>query len=325
MTPPLLQAIGVEMRYRGTTAPSLTEANVTVDFGDAIAVVGESGSGKTTLARSLAGALRPTGGEVLIKGRRWDQVSRRDDARRRVQMIFQDPVGALTPWMSARESVAEVIRHWRKVKRTVADDAADELLWDMGLAPEAAHRRPTQLSGGQCQRVGIARALAADPDVLIADEPTASLDVSVQAQILNLLARLQRERRLAVVLISHDLEVVRYLTTDAIVMYRGRIVERGRTPELMGNPHHPYTSLLLHAQDADHGDSVGHPRDQTLDNHPCVFAHRCRRLQEDCSTVLVDPGATASIVCKHALGRFSTAASRTTSPTATSCSAVESR
>ncbi len=325
MKPPLLQAIGVEMRYRGTTVPSLKEANVTIDFGDAIAIVGESGSGKTTLARALAGALQPTGGDVLVKGRRWDQVSRRDDARRRIQMIFQDPVGALTPWMSARTSVAEVIRHWRKVKRTVAERAAEDLLRDMGLAPEAVHRRPMQLSGGQCQRVGIARALAADPDVLIADEPTASLDVSVQAQILNLLARLQEERRLAVVLISHDLEVVRYLTTDAIVMYRGRIVERGRTLALMAEPGHPYTNLLLHAHDVDRGESVGHLRDQGLDNHPCVFAHRCRLLQQDCSTVLLDLGATASVVCKHPLGRPSTATRCATSPSATLRSEVESK
>src|SRR5262249_14367121 len=160
---------------------------------------------KTTLGRLLVGVLSPTQGHVLVKGSEWSTVSRRDPVRREVQMVFQDPYGALNPWISARQTVAEVFQVWHSANRREACDRADQVLEEVGVPPDARARRPSQLSGGQCQRVGIARALAAEPSVLIADEPTSSLDVSVQAQILNLLDSLRRSRGLAIVLISHDL------------------------------------------------------------------------------------------------------------------------
>lgn len=301
MTAVILQASDVQVSFRGMTRPAVNEVNLAVEAGAAIGIVGESGSGKTTLARVLAGALRPTGGEIIVEGRSWDSVQYRDHVRRRVQMVFQDAVGALNPWMTARETVAEVIRFWHRCSRSEARQRAGELLREMGLATEAVDRRPGGLSGGQCQRVGVARALAAEPDVLIADEPTSSLDVSVQAQILNLLTRLQRERNLALVLISHDLGVVRHLTDDAVVMYRGRIVERGHTESLMSRAAHPYTQLLIESGSS-HAAEVGSRHRNAVDEgHPCVFAGRCPHIQPDCESVLIEPGAQAAVVCRHPL------------------------
>ncbi len=160
-------------------------------------------------------------------------------------MVFQDPYGALNPALSAIDTVAEVFQVLDRLPRGEARSRAARLLSEVGLSDDAATRRPGRLSGGQCQRVVIARALACEPEVLVADEPTSALDVSVQAQILNLLLDLRDRREFALVLISHDLGVVRYATTEALVMREGHVVERGRTAELLDNPQHPYTGLLV--------------------------------------------------------------------------------
>jgi ABC-type glutathione transport system ATPase component len=160
-------------------------------------------------------------------------------------MVFQDPYASLNPLMPVLDSVAEVYEVWNDLRRGEARLRAGENLEHVGLNAEFHREKPRQLSGGQCQRVGIARALACEPDLLIADEPTSALDVSIQADILNLLASLRRERDLAVVLVSHDLAVVRYLTDATLVLYGGEIVESGPTASLMEAPQHPYTKLLL--------------------------------------------------------------------------------
>jgi ABC-type glutathione transport system ATPase component len=160
-------------------------------------------------------------------------------------MVFQDPYGALNPARSAIDTVAEVFQVLDRLARGEARSRAARLLSEVGLSDDAATRRPGRLSGGQCQRVVIARALACEPEVLVADEPTSALDVSVQAQILNLLLDLRERREFALVLISHDLGVVRYATTEALVMCEGDVVERGHTAELLDNPQHPYTRLLV--------------------------------------------------------------------------------
>jgi len=243
----LLEARDVEVTYPRQDAPALRDFDLQVDERAAIGIVGESGSGKTTLGRALIGALAPTKGEVLVRGKPWSEVGRRDPLRRSVQMIFQDPYSSLNPHLTARQTVGEVIRHWHRVGRHAASRRAADLLADVGLPAAAIDRRPGRLSGGQCQRVGIARALACEPQVLVADEPTSSLDVSVQAQILNLLRSLRETHRLALVIISHDLGVVRYLTDSAVVMYAGEAVERGPTDVLFARPKHPYTRKLLDA------------------------------------------------------------------------------
>jgi peptide/nickel transport system ATP-binding protein len=182
---------------------------------------------------------------VLVEGAPWSAIKRNDPRRREVQMIFQDPYGSLTPWQTPRKVVAEVIRLWEGVSKADASAAAEALLLEVGLPAESIDRLPGKLSGGQCQRVGIARALAASPRVLVADEPTSSLDVSVQAQILNLLMRLRVTRKLALVLVSHDLTVVRHMTDDAIVMRHGSVVERGNSERLFTDPEHEYTRQLV--------------------------------------------------------------------------------
>jgi ABC-type glutathione transport system ATPase component len=211
-------------------------------------IVGESGSGKTTLARMLVGALTSGVEGITVNGQPWARIGRRAELRRRVQMIFQDPYASLTPSLSAQSTVQEAVRVCRRVSRRDAAPIAQELLRSVGIGPGPAARRPRELSGGQCQRVAIARALAANPSLIVADEPTSALDVSVQAQIINTLLELMATGTLGLVLVSHDLAVVRHLTDQLIVMHEGRIVERGPTLRVMDRPQHPYTERLCQAQ-----------------------------------------------------------------------------
>jgi ABC-type glutathione transport system ATPase component len=243
--PPLLQAVDASCTFPGQIRPAVNAVSLAVGPADAIGVVGESGSGKTTLGRMLVGAQAPDAGRVEVAGRPWSSVGRADPLRRKVQMVFQNPYGALNPWFSARKTVREVFQVTQGLRRREADARAVELLGEVGLAGDALDRRPAHLSGGQCQRVGIARALACDPDVLVADEPTSALDVSVQAQILNLLQALRERRGIALVLISHDLGVVQHMTEQAVVMYRGDVVEQGPTERVFLRPEHDYTRRLI--------------------------------------------------------------------------------
>jgi ABC-type dipeptide/oligopeptide/nickel transport system ATPase subunit len=240
----IVDARDVVVRF-GHGAPAVAGASLQVEPGGSIGIVGESGSGKTTFARTLVGALNPTSGTVRVGQKPWREIHRKDPLRRRVQMVFQDPYGSLTPRLRAIDAVAEVFHHWDGCSRGTSAERAREALLEVGL-PRAAHDRlPAGLSGGQCQRVGIARALACSPDVLVADEPTSSLDVSVQAQILNLILDLQESRHLALVLISHDLAVVRYATAHVLVMYKGAVVEEGPTGAIFDQPSDPYTRTLI--------------------------------------------------------------------------------
>jgi ABC-type dipeptide/oligopeptide/nickel transport system ATPase subunit len=225
--------------------PATWHVSLDVHAGDATGIVGESGSGKSSLARALVGAVAPSSGEVLIDGRPWNEVSGKDVRRRDVQMVFQDPYGSLNPRRTALETVAEVLRVARGKPASVANREAANLLREVGLPTDTFGRRAQGLSGGQCQRVGIARALACEPKVLIADEPTSALDVSVQAQILNLLSDLREHRGLALVLISHDLGVIHYATRTTHVMHSGRVVESGDTDAIFERPAHHYTLALL--------------------------------------------------------------------------------
>jgi ABC-type glutathione transport system ATPase component len=241
----LIEARNVTVRFSSSAPEAVADVSLDIEKRAAIGIVGESGSGKTTLARVLVGALRQSQGEVLVGGRPWASVKRTDALRRSVQMIFQNPYDSLNPFHTARDAVAEVLLNWKLCGRKDADEQADLRLQEVGLSQDAIESRPPRLSGGQCQRVGIARALACDPDVLVADEPTSSLDVSVQGQILNLLLALRETRDLALVFISHDLAVVSRITTDVLVMYKGRVVESGPTTEVLAHPQDPYTKLLV--------------------------------------------------------------------------------
>jgi peptide/nickel transport system ATP-binding protein len=244
---PIVVLDEVSVTFRGSSAPAVAPLALEISTGVAIGIVGESGSGKTTLGRMIVGALAPTSGTVLVEGTAWKDIRGRHRLRRDVQMIFQDPYGSLTPWRSPRATVAEVVRRWNDVSAAEATRRATELLKEVGLPEEVYDRKPRQLSGGQCQRVGIARALASEPKLLVADEPTSSLDISAQAQILNLLMSLRATRGLALVIISHDLSVIRHMTDSALVMKNGVVVERGDSERLFTAPEHEYTRQLVAA------------------------------------------------------------------------------
>jgi oligopeptide/dipeptide ABC transporter ATP-binding protein len=279
---PLISVRDAEFSYPRVSRPAVTGASLDVTEGAAIGIVGESGSGKSTLARLLVGLLSPGSGVVHVSGRPWSEVSGTDPARRGVQMIFQDPYASLNPRLSALETVAEVFRVWDGASRQSARTQAGSLLAEVGLPPENFDNVPARLSGGQCQRVSIARALACGPSVLVADEPTSALDVSIQAQILNLILGMIATHNMAIVLISHDLSVVRYVSDYSVVMYQGRIVERGRTGDLFDSPQHPYTSVLV---DSAPGRSGGAHmvRTRWSTQSGCVFAARCARAQAKCA------------------------------------------
>lgn len=220
-----------------------------IERGETLGLVGESGCGKSSVGRALVRLLKPAAGQVMFEGRDLAQLSNREmrSVRRRVQMIFQDPYASLNPRMTAGEIIAEPLRAFGLVSGSARGARVRALMDAVGLAPSTASKLPREFSGGQRQRIGIARALAAEPDLIIADEPLAALDVSIQAQILNLLARLKAERGLTFLFISHDLRAVRHIAERVAVMYLGRLVEVGPAEEVFRHPLAPYTRTLLEA------------------------------------------------------------------------------
>jgi peptide/nickel transport system ATP-binding protein len=242
----LLVAEGVSVDFGDFRA--VDDAHISVGQNEIVGIVGESGSGKTTLARVAVGLQRPTTGRVLIDGEPFvGSGAPRRRSRTDVQMVFQDPYSSLNPRQTALEAVAEAVHVRKGLPMQQARDQALSLLESIGIGAALAERRPSRLSGGQRQRVSFARALAAEPKLLVADEPTSALDQSAQAQLLNLLRQIQRERSLAVLLISHDLGVISYLTQRVYVMRHGRIVESGETVQLFRSPQEQYTKDLLGA------------------------------------------------------------------------------
>ncbi|WP_455362323.1 ABC transporter ATP-binding protein [Streptomyces sp. SYSU K21746] len=241
----VLEAVGLQRAFGAVRA--VDDVSFTLAEGGSLGIVGESGSGKTTTARIIVGLEQADAGEVLVRGQARTARSRGRAQRvaraREVQMVFQDPYLSLDP----RTSVEAVLRETLRLHFPGADHdrRIRELLDQVGLGTRAADARPRQLSGGQRQRVAIARALAVEPAVLVLDEAVAALDVSVQAQILNLLADIREQTRIGYLFITHDLGVVRCVTDEVIVMRHGRIVEAGATAEVLAAPQHPYTQLLL--------------------------------------------------------------------------------
>jgi ABC-type oligopeptide transport system ATPase subunit len=230
----------------GRPVRAVDGVSLTVSRGQALGLVGESGSGKSTVGRLLLRLLEPTAGQVLFQGRDLAGLGWREimEFRRQAQIVFQDPFSSLDPRMTAGQIIAEPLRlHHAAPGREDAE--ARRLLARVGLQESDSRRYPFQFSGGQRQRISIARALALQPGLLIADEPVSALDVSVQAQIINLLRDLQQELGLALLFISHNLAVVRHLCTRTAVMQRGKIVEEGPTNQIFASPQHPYTRLLL--------------------------------------------------------------------------------
>lgn len=228
---------------------AITDVSLSLGRGETLGVVGETGSGKTTLGRLIAGLEVPSSGEVRVGGVSRGHLSRGQvkAARRLVQVVFQDPYESLNPYMTVRELVEEPFRIHGLYDDVATPARIAQLLRQVGLPISATVRTPSEFSGGQQQRIAIARALALGPEVLVADEPTSALDVSIQAQILNLLLDLQAETGMAMLLISHNLLVVRHISQRMAVMYAGRVIEVGPSEDVYRHPRHPYTYALLSA------------------------------------------------------------------------------
>jgi len=254
--------------------------------GEVVGLAGESGCGKSTLGRMAAGLLRPTAGEVFHRGTSIRQMGRRE--RLRVQMVFQDPLSSLNPRMRVGEIIAEAPRVNGIIPRAEVPAKVASLMVQCGLDPSDKSKFPHQFSGGQCQRIAICRALAVRPDLLVCDEAVSALDVSVQAQILNLFAALRKRFHLALLFISHDLGVVEHLSDRVLIMYLGRIVEKAPTDALFQSPRHPYTrALLREIPDLDRRDTDYQPLSgevpSALNPPPgCHFHPRCPDRMENC-------------------------------------------
>ena len=246
----LIEVTDLHVNYRTSGADVLAVRGLNLKVGarQSTAIVGESGSGKSTVAKAIVGLVAPTSGSIRIDG---DLVAGKmaigyvRGNRWKVQMIFQDPYGSLDPRQQPLDAVQEAVHQWRRTSQQASRREALDLLKSVGVTERQATSGLRSLSGGQRQRISIARALAPEPQVLVADEPTSSLDQSAQAAILNLLRRIQAERGLSVIFISHDLGLVRYLTETVLVMKDGFVVEEGPTDQVMGKPTHEYTQRLI--------------------------------------------------------------------------------
>jgi peptide/nickel transport system ATP-binding protein len=254
MSGPMLAVDDLRKEYPRARRSKGAEPIIAVDgvslalrAGGSLAVVGESGSGKTTLGRMVVGLERPTSGSIAFGGHARGYPLRRATriaTARQIQMVFQDPYGSLDPRQSGRQCLDETLRVHSELSRSQRGDRINELADQVGLRPETIALPPVRLSGGQRQRLAIARALAVRPKVLVLDEAVSALDVSIQAQILNLLAQIRRDTDIAFLFISHDLAVVRQISDEVMVMRHGRVVETGPTSDVLDHPEHAYTNLL---------------------------------------------------------------------------------
>ena len=295
MSAPLLEVVDLVKVYAlarpGWFAPRPTRLAVdgvsfVVDAGRSFGVVGESGSGKSTLARAIVALERPTSGAVRLEGRSLYDLPRQElrAMRAHIQMIFQDPYGSLDPRQKVARIVAEPLLSLFKASRRERADRVEEALRAVGLGPADALKYPHEFSGGQRQRVAIARALITRPKLVVADEPVSALDVSIQAQVLNVMTDLQREAGVTFFFISHDLAVVGHLCDELAVMFRGRFVETGPSAALLAQPAHPYTRELVDAEpkleEAPAAPAEAPPRPNAATG--CPYASRCLYAQARC-------------------------------------------
>ena len=270
--------------------------NISFEVGhqETLGLVGESGSGKTTLIRAIAGTAPISSGRVLWNGRDLSEFDRNERrlVRKDMTMIFQDPLAALNPRMTVGQIIAEPLRtHTPDLKKDQIIKKVGEMMEKVGLLPNQANRYPHEFSGGQCQRIGIARALILNPKLVICDEPVAALDVSVRAQVVNLLQDLQREFGLAMIFIAHDLSVVKHISTQIMVMYLGKVMEFAPAKELISRPVHPYTRALIASvpipdpvEERDRARTILHGDLPSPLDVPdgCVFESRCPEARTEC-------------------------------------------
>lgn len=293
---------GTGLLNRRRPVQAVTDVSLRVDRGEAVGLVGESGSGKSTIGRLLLGLLPPDQGRILLEG--VELAGLRGAAmrrlRRRMQMVFQDPFSSLDPRRKVGAQIADGLAIHRLAPRDERRGRVEALLSDVGLEPAHAERYPHEFSGGQLQRIGVARALATEPVFLVADEPVSALDISVQAQVLSLLAGLRSRFGLGLLFISHDLQVVRSLCDRVIVLYLGRVMEEGPSGQVLEDPRHPYTRALLSAApslDARRRRTrillQGDPPSPSNPPSGCVFRTRCPWAIAECAASVPAPYVAA--------------------------------
>lgn len=263
---------------------ALEDISFNVETGQILGIVGESGCGKSTLGRCAVGLYEPTEGKVLWDGKETRNLPalERQEVRRRFQMLFQNPFASLDPRQKVRDLLLEPLQVGESLGSHERMLFVQELLGKVGLVPGDLEKYPHEFSGGQRQRLALARSLACQPQLIVLDEPVSSLDVSVQASILNLLSRLNRDQKISYLFISHDLQVVGYLSHRVMVMYLGRVVEEGETDKVLANPLHPYTKILLKASQGQKTLISGEPPSPVHVPAGCAFHPRCPYVEKRC-------------------------------------------
>ncbi len=303
---------GFLVRRQLGTVKAVDGVSLSIGRGEVVGLVGESGCGKSTLARTIVQLLPTTSGAVILEGKNLTagSVSEIRDIRRDLQMVFQDPYASLNPRLTVYATLAEPLLVHGVCAPDEVPARVNELMRVVGLAPRFLQKYPHEFSGGQRQRIAIARALALRPKVIVADEPVSALDVSIQAQILNLLAQLVREMNLSLIFIAHDLSVVKHISDRVAVMYLGKIVELGPATDVIERPRHPYTRALISAIPTPNPDVERARKRLVLPGDPpspinppagCAFHPRCRYAQEKCKAAVpsldsIEPGREVACI-----------------------------
>jgi peptide/nickel transport system ATP-binding protein len=307
-----IENLVVEFKVAGGSVKAVSGISLDVQRGETLGIVGESGCGKSTTGRAIMQLPKPTSGSIRFEGRELTTLSTNEvrEARTKVQMIFQDPVSALNPRRTVRDSVLEPLAIWNRGSKDEREKLVDALLESVGIDPiRAGEARPHEFSGGQCQRISVARALVLDPTLIICDEPVSALDVSVQAQVLNLLEDLKEKYGLTLVFIAHDLAVVKNISDRVAVLYLGKMCEVASSEDLYARPMHPYTNVLIDSipepdPESDHtmGEIIGEPPSPINPPSGCRFHPRCPSATPQCAAEepqLREMGDGPFVACHH--------------------------